>query len=103
MPTEHTPGGMTIIGGNFEHLKRGDKVTRMLAGVIPMPMVVSAVTQKHVVCEVADDPAGAGIRWTFSRRNGAEIDEELGWDENNTGSYLVIRDSFTGPAPTNND
>ena len=60
-------------------LQVGDKVTRMLGGVVPMPMVVTEVTDTTVVC-------GA---WTFSRRNGAELDPDLGWDDEQTGSYIV--------------
>ena len=62
----------------FEGIKPGDTVTRLLAGIIPMPMTVTAVTPDRIIC-------GA---WSFSRANGAEIDEELGWDDFASGSYF---------------
>ena len=33
-----------------------------------------------------------GVWWEFSRRNGAEIDEELGWGETVTGSFIVTNE-----------
>lgn len=62
----------------FEKLKVGDKVTRLLAGTIPMELEVTEVHENTIVCNL----------WTFSRKNGAEIDEFLGWDESQTGSFL---------------
>jgi hypothetical protein len=63
----------------LEEIKTGDRVVRMLAGTVPMTLKVTDVTDDRIVC-------GA---WAFSRANGAEIDEDLGWDENLTGSLLV--------------
>ncbi len=51
----------------FEHVKVGDTVTRMLAGVVPMELKVSEVTEDRIVC-------GA---WEFDRITGHEIDEEI--------------------------
>jgi len=62
----------------FKNIQVGDKVTRMLAGTVPVELTVTAV----------DDLIHCGP-WMFSRNNGAEIDPELGWDETRTGSYLV--------------
>jgi hypothetical protein len=61
-------------------IKIGDKVTRMLAGTVPMELLVTAVTDDTIVC-------GA---WTFDRVTGVEIDEELGWGPKHgvTGSFL---------------
>jgi hypothetical protein len=28
--------------------------------------------------------------WKFNKINGAEIDEDLHWDENNTGSFIKL-------------
>lgn len=84
MHTDTTP----VPGSNFEYLKVGDKVTRMLAGVVPMQLVVSHVTDTLVGC-VSEDPRAVGAIWTFSRRTGAEIDDDLGWGDDETGSYLV--------------
>ncbi len=60
-------------------IKVGDKVTRMMGGVVGMKMTVTKV----------DDLIHCGP-WTFSRNNGAEIDETLGWTEEGTGSYLKV-------------
>jgi len=62
----------------FETIKVGDTVIRMLAGQIPMKLRVSEV----------DDLIHCGD-WTFSRKNGAEIDDVIGWNETYTGSFLV--------------
>lgn len=56
----------------------GDTVVRMLAGSLPMQLVVTEVTPERIKCG----------DWEFSRRNGAEIDDFLGWNESRTGSYL---------------
>ena len=58
-------------------LQVGDSVVREMGGVA-MPLRVSNVTPTEIHC-------GA---WVFSRKNGAEIDPNLGWDENATGSYI---------------
>lgn len=63
----------------FSHIKVGDKVTRMLAGIIPMDLIVSEVTEKTIICG----------SWTFNKKTGAEIDEDCGWNDQGTGSILV--------------
>lgn len=65
---------------NFEHVKPGDTVTRMLAGAVAMQLKVQAVTDTIIDCG-----------WTFDRKTGAEIDEDLDWGPppKMTGSYLV--------------
>lgn len=64
----------------YREIKEGDKVTRMLAGKIPMKLKVTKVDDRLIHC-------GA---WTFSRITGGEIDEDLGWAEDtHTGSYLI--------------
>ena len=61
-------------------LQVGDTVTRMLAGVVPMVLRVTAMDDKLITC-------GA---WTFDRATGGEVDEDLGWDGvNHTGSVLT--------------
>jgi hypothetical protein len=70
----------------FTHLKAGDKVTRMLAGIIPMELTVFASEGgviKARVPEIGDD------YWQFDAETGAEIDQDLGWGPLYTGSYLV--------------
>lgn len=63
------------------NVKPGDTVIRMMAG-IPMPMLVTEVTDDLVMC-------GA---WVFDLRTGAEIDSFLNWGPPPlaTGSYLVF-------------
>jgi hypothetical protein len=65
---------------NMTQVKVGDIVTRYLGceREVSMDLPVTEVTEKIIVC-------GA---WTFDRNNGAEIDEELGWDANGTGSFI---------------
>jgi len=63
----------------FEDVKVGDTVTRMIAGSIPMVLKVTAVDE-YIHCGP----------WKFSRKTGAEIDEEIGWDESTTGSVLKL-------------
>jgi hypothetical protein len=43
-----------------------------------MELRVSDVTAERIVCGP----------WEFDKVSGAEIDEDLGWDVNGTGSYL---------------
>ena len=63
----------------FEYVKVGDVVTRNLAGHLMDLNVVG----------VSDDLIDCG--WTFDRKTGAEVDEDLGWGPppKMTGSYLV--------------
>lgn len=63
----------------IQEAREGDTVERLLGGVVPMLLKVSAVEGDIIRCG----------SWTFSRRNGAEIDPDLGWNENQTGSYLT--------------
>jgi hypothetical protein len=63
----------------FEHIKPGDRVTRMLGGTIPQELIVQNVTDTIIDCG-----------WTFDRKTGAEVDEDLGWGPppKLTGSFL---------------
>ncbi len=64
----------------LDSLKPGDVVTRMLAGVMPIELVVQSVSDTIIDCG-----------WTFHKETGAEIDEDLGWDGiTTTGSYIKI-------------
>lgn len=53
---------------SFRYIKVGDKVRRVLAGVIPMDLLVVDITDSKIVC------AGG---WEFSRDTGIEIDEDI--------------------------
>lgn len=68
------------MSARFAHLKVGDTVTRMLAGIVPMPLTVS---------EIADGIVQCG-HWQFDIVTGAEIDPDLGWGPPPmmTGSFL---------------
>lgn len=50
-------------------MKVGDKVTRWLAGSIPMELTVTAIEGDRFMCG----------DYTFDMKTGAEIDEDLGW------------------------
>lgn len=66
----------------FENIKIGDPVIRLLAGTVPMKLLVTEMTEDTVVCGW----------WTFDRATGAEIDEDLGWGATplHTGSYIKL-------------
>jgi len=68
----------------FEQIKVGDVVTRSLCG-IKMRLRVTKV----------DNLIHCGD-WTFSLVNGMEIDEELGWNKDYSGSYLIIEGEPNG-------
>lgn len=57
----------------------GMKVRRMLAGKVPMELMVTDLNDTLVTCGW----------WTFDRTTGVEIDEELGWGLTITGSVLT--------------
>jgi hypothetical protein len=52
----------------------GDIVTRILGGVVEMELVVNKVEGNLIHCGATDAPVDG---WTFSRRTGFEVDEEL--------------------------
>jgi len=62
----------------FKSLRPGDKVTRLLCGSIPMEITVTKVDDTLVHCG----------DWTFDIMTGAEVDEDLGWGPQGTGSVL---------------
>ena len=51
---------------SFRHIKKGDTVRRLLAGVIPMDLLVVDVVGDRIIC-------GGG--WEFDRDTGIEIDD----------------------------
>lgn len=73
---------------NFDHVRAGDIVTRMLAGTIPMNLRVAKVDDTLIYC-------GGESAWTFDRKTGIEVDHDLGWGPQYgvTGSYLVSVES----------
>lgn len=68
----------------FNQIYKGDYVTRMLAGTIPMELHVIEVTNDLIIC------AGG---WKFDRKTGAEVDEDLNWGPppKHTGSYIILK------------
>lgn len=66
--------------GRFSYVKPEDKVVRLLAESIPMELTVTKI-EDGIIHTVGG--------WTFSVANGAEIDEDLDWNEEMTGSRLL--------------
>jgi hypothetical protein len=64
----------------LSELKINDEITRMISGIIPMSLKITNIDDKYIYCG----------DWKFSKTNGAEIDEDLNWDENNTGSFIKL-------------
>ena len=56
----------------------GEIVERLMGGEVPMQLKVTGVTRDRIFCGP----------YEFSRKNGAEIDDDLGWDEHATGSTI---------------
>ncbi len=52
---------------DFQSVKPGDTVNRMLAGQIPMKLKVTDVTDTRIVCG----------GWEFCRITGIEIDDDI--------------------------
>jgi hypothetical protein len=70
----------------FSNLKVGDKVTRMLAGTIPMELTVTEIKDGVITCEMG---------YQFNAKTGGEIDDYFGWTgEPNTltGSYITKKE-----------
>ena len=66
---------------NFKDIKKDDTVTRLLGGVLPMELIVTSVDDDFIYC-------GEVGGWKFDRNTGMEIDEDLGWDNIKSRSYL---------------
>lgn len=85
-------------GQTFTHLKEGDTVFRILAWSVCMPLVVSKIDGDRLEAwPVLDDGAGplfTSDHYTFDRKTGAEIDEEIGWGLSGTGSFLTMNPNF---------
>lgn len=78
--TDRNGGPMTLADK-----KVGDKVTRMLAGAVPMKLQITEITDTKIVCG----------DWEFDKATGAEIDDLLGWGSPplTTGSYITPEES----------
>jgi hypothetical protein len=60
-------------------IKPGDVVTRWLAGIVPMELIVTEISDHFIHC---------GSR-RFDRNTGGEIDDGLDWDGICTGSFIT--------------
>jgi hypothetical protein len=67
-------------------LQPGDTVKRTCGSVVSTELLVSEVDDEFVHCGP----------WKFSKRTSAEVNEELGWDEENTGSLISAPDNRSG-------
>ena len=82
-------------GDRLRNIRAGDMVERLLCGMLPMQLRVSQVTNDRIIC-------GA---WEFSRANGAELDEDLGWTGGESGSVIrpladsAVQKAFSRSAP----
>lgn len=68
-----------MIHGHFDDVKVGDKLIRNLGGIL-IPMTVTRITDAKIYCG----------HWKFDRKTGAEIDKDLNWGPQGTGSYLSL-------------
>lgn len=77
----------------FEYVKEGDTVHRLLAETVHMRLKVTKVDEKLIYCGTSESPVTLDPTqgWTFDRKTGVEVDEELGWGPQYgiTGSRLV--------------
>ena len=63
----------------LDDLKVGDEVVRMIVGGPFMRIKVTRVDPDTLRCG----------EWEFDLRTGAEIDVDLGWGPDGTGSYII--------------
>lgn len=67
---------------NLKNLKIGDLVDRWFGGSVPaMELIVTEVTEELITCG----------DYAFEPRNGLEVDEDLGWGEFGSGSYITLK------------
>ena len=71
-------------------MKIGDKLTRLLAGIVPMEVIVGEITETEFKVSSGDGIIPVEHGWTFDRKTGAEIDHDLHWGPmyGITGSYI---------------
>jgi len=87
----------------LKRLTVGDKVVRLLSGIIPIAVEVIKIEAKETHDEIICGPIGGsyvGITWVFHGRTGCEIDHDVDWDgTTKSGSYLVPPPSFYPARP----
>lgn len=78
-----------MIRTDFSSLKIGDKLTRVLGGVVEMPVIVGYIDENIFKVGEVDGVISWEDGWAFNKHTGLEIDEDLGWDGISiTGSYI---------------
>ena len=65
-------------GDGLQNVQPGDVVERVLCGMLPMQLTATAVTPERVVCG----------SWEFIATSGTEMDEDLGWTDEETRIYI---------------
>lgn len=68
-------------------LKVGDKVTRMLAGVIPMELTIGKIEGGIIYCQVPNTNGQSDGDWWKFDQMGCEIDEYI---DRLTGGGMVV-------------
>lgn len=79
----------------FTHLKVGDPFIRLLAGSIPMEMIVTKIENESLFARAKNlsyesSSCNDEADWQFDRKTGVEIDEDLHWGPKYgvTGSFI---------------
>lgn len=62
----------------LQNLRVGDKVIRLLAGTLPMHLIITKILPNKIVCG----------DYEFCRDCGVEQDEYLEWNCSHSGSYI---------------
>lgn len=62
----------------MRELKVGDRVMRLLGGEVEMALTITEIDARFIHCGP----------WKFDKRNGIEVDEELGWGEQADGTFM---------------
>lgn len=63
----------------MDNIKVGDELIRNMDGIM-IPIKITKITEDKIYCGP----------WKFDKRTGAEIDKDLNWGPQVTGSYLVL-------------
>lgn len=75
-------------------MKVGDKLIRLLGGQIPMPVIVGEVNEDTFKVGSEDGTVPWQDGWTFCKKTGAEIDDDLNWGPKygKTGSFIKLNE-----------
>jgi hypothetical protein len=87
--SEKTEKSNKVMEGKLSKVNVGDVLTRILAGTIPLKVVVGKIDENYVYVTDIDGVIPLEGGWKFLISTGGEVDEELGWDGKlMTGSYI---------------